>query len=120
MQTNKGLIALVVILGFIIVVGFIVLAIGIMFKFQNSDQTLTNKSNHPVINRARSQKTPNERLVLKIPVGSKVKSTNVNKFEIIINFINRTGNEEIFVFSRDKGAVLNRYLIRELGNDFKD
>ena len=120
MQKNKGLIALVIILGFIIVVGFIVLAIGIMFKFQNSDQTHTNDPNQLIINRAPSEKNPDERLVLKIPFGAKVKSTRVNKFAIIINFINRTGNEEIFVFSRDSGFVLNRYLIRELTNDFKD
>jgi len=120
MQKNKGLIALVIILGFIIVVGFIVLAIGIMFKFQNSDQTLTNDSNQLVINRAPGQKNPEERLVLEIPLGSKVKSTRVNKFEVIINFTNKTGNEEIFVFSRDSGFVLNRYRIKERRNDFKD
>ena len=120
MQTNKGLIALVVILGFIIVVGFIVLAIGIMFKFQNSDQTLANDPNHRVINKAPIQKNSNERVILKVPIGSKVTSTNANKSEIIINFINKTGNEEVFVFSRDNGSLLNKYLIKERGNDFKD
>ena len=120
MQTNKGLIALVVILGFIIVVGFIVLAIGIMFKFQNSNQTLTNDPNQRVINKAPVQKNPNERVILKIPIGSKVTSTNANKSEIIINFINESGNEEVFIFSRDNGALANKYLIKEQGNDFKD
>tara|TARA_Y100001970_G_C14193767_1_gene836906 strand:+ start:471 stop:833 length:363 start_codon:yes stop_codon:yes gene_type:complete len=120
MQTNKGLIALVVILGFIIVVGFIVLAIGIMFKFQNSDQTLSNNPDHRVINRAPIQKNPNERVILKVPSGSKVTSTNANKSEIIINFINNAGNKEVFVFSRDNGSLLNKYLIKERRNDFKD
>ena len=66
------------------------------------------------------QKNPEERLVLEIPLGSKVKSTRVNKFEVIINFTNKMGNEEIFVFSRDSGLVLNRYRIKERRNDFKD
>ena len=120
MQTNKGLIALVVILGFIIVVGFIVLAIGIMFKFQNSNQALNNKPDHHVINKEPIQTNPNERVILNVPIGSKVKSANANKSEIIINFINKTGNEEVFVFSRDNGSLLNKYLIKERGNDFKD
>ena len=120
MQTNKGLIALVVILGFIIVVGFIVLAIGIMFKFQNSNQALNNNPDHHVINKEPIQKNPNERVILKVPIGSKVTSTNANKSEIIINFINKTGNEEVFVFSRENGFLLNKYLIKERGNDFKD
>jgi len=120
MQTNKGLIALVVILGFIIVVGFIVLAIGIMFKFQNSDQALTNNPDHRVINKATIQKNPNERVILEVPGGSKVTSTNANKSEIIINFINKTGNEEVFIFSRENGSLVNRYRIKERGNDFKD
>ena len=66
------------------------------------------------------QKNPNERVILKVPIGSKVTSTNANKSEIIINFINKTGNEEVFVFSRDNGSLLNKYLIKERGNDFKD
>ena len=112
MTTNKGLIAIVFGLGFVIAMGFGALITGLIIKAKdpippNPGTKFTNKriSEQFIVN-------PEEKIDINIPKGFRIKTATSNATHILLHIHNDKGQEEILIVEPGTGKVLGKYMIR--------
>ena len=110
--TNKGLIAIVLGLGFVIAMGFGALVTGLIMKAKdpippNPGTKFTDKriSEQFIVN-------PEEKIDINIPKGFRIKTATSNATHILLHIHNDKGQEEILIVEPRTGKVLGKYMIR--------
>ena len=110
--TNKGLIAIVLGLGFVIAMGFGALVTGLIIKSKDPippipGTKLTNKlvSEQFTLN-------PEEKINISIPNGFRIKTATSNATHISLHIQNNKGQEGILIVEPGTGKVLGQYIIR--------
>ena len=110
--TNKGLIAIVLGLGFVIAMGFGALVTGFIIKAKdpippNPGTKFTDKrvSEQFIVN-------PEEKIDINIPKGFRIKTATSNATHILLHIHNDKGQEGILIVEPRTGKVLGHYIIR--------
>ena len=110
--TNKGLIAIVLGLGFVIAMGFGALVTCFMMKAKDPIPSIpgtkfTDKriSEQFIVN-------PEEKIDINIPKGFRIKTATSNATHILLHIHNDKGQEEILIVEPRTGKVLGKYMIR--------
>ena len=110
--TNKGLIAIVLGLGFVVAMGFGALITGLIIKAKdpippNPGTKFTDKriSEQFIVN-------PEEKIDINIPKGFRIKTATSNATHILLHIHNDKGREGILIVEPRTGKILGQYLIR--------
>ena len=110
--TNKGLIAIVLGLGFVVAMGFGALVTGFIIKAKDPIPSIP-KSNFS--NKSISEQfivNPAEKININIPKGFRIKTATSNATHISLHIQNNKGREEILIVEPRTGKVLRQYIIR--------
>ena len=112
MTTNKGLIAIVLGLGFVIAMGFGALVTGLIIKAKDPIPPIpgTKLANKLVSEQFRLN--PEEKINISIPNGFRIKTATSNATHILLHIHSDKGQEEILIVEPGTGKVLGKYMIR--------
>ena len=110
--TNKGLIAIVLGLGFVIAMGFGALVTGLMMKAKDPIPSIpgTKLTDKPVSEQF--SVNPAEKININIPEGFRIKTATSNPTHISLHIQNNKGQEGILIVEPGTGKVLGQYIIR--------
>jgi len=110
--TNKGLIAIVLGLGFVIAMGFGALVTGLMMKAKDPIPSIpgTKLTDKPVSEQF--SVNPAEKININIPKGFRIKTATSNATHILLHIHNDKGREGILIVEPRTGKILGQYLIR--------
>ena len=110
--TNKGLIAIVLGLGFVIAMGFGALVTGLIIKAIDPAPPIpTNDFTDKSISEQFSV-NPVEKININIPEGFRIKTATSNATHISLHIQNNKGQEGILIVEPGTGKVLGQYIIR--------
>ena len=110
--TNKGLIAIVLGLGFVIAMGFGALVMGLIMKAIDPAPPIPIKS---FTDKSISEQfivDPVEKININLPEGFRIKTATSNATHISLHIQNNRGQEGILIVEPRTGKVLGHYTIR--------
>ena len=120
--TNKGLIAIVLGLGFVIAMGFGALVTGFIMKAKDSTPSISksNFSDKSIPGTNFTDKlvseqfivNPEEKININIPKGFRIKTATSNATHISLYIQNDKGREGILIVEPRTGKVLGQYILR--------
>ena len=110
--TNKGLIAIVLGLGFVIAMGFGALVTGFIMKAKDSTPSIPKSNFSDKSISEQFSLNPEEKININIPEGFRIKTATSNATHILLHIHSDKGQEEILIVEPGTGKVLGKYMIR--------
>ena len=112
MTTNKGLIAIVFGLGFVIAMGFGALVTGLIIKAKDPAPPIPGTKLTDKLVSEQFTLNPEEKINISIPNGFRIKTATSNATHISLHIQNNKGQEGILIVEPGTGKVLGQYIIR--------
>ena len=110
--TNKGLIAIVLGLGFVVAMGFGALITGLIIKAKDPIPSIPGTNFTDKLVSEQFIVNPAEKININIPEGFRIKTATSNATHISLHIQNNKGREEILIVEPRTGKVLRQYIIR--------
>ena len=110
--TNKGLIAIVLGLGFVVAMGFGALVTGFIMKAKDPTPSIPKSNFSDKSISEQFSLNPAEKININIPEGFRIKTATSNATHISLHIQNNKGREEILIVEPRTGKVLRQYIIR--------
>ena len=110
--TNKGLIATVLGLGFVVAMGFGALITGLIIKAKDPIPPNPGKKFTDKLVSEQFTLNPEEKINISIPNGFRIKTATSNATHISLHIHNDKGQEGILIVEPGTGKVLGKYMIR--------
>ena len=110
--TNKGLIAIVLGLGFVIAMGFGALVTGLILKAKDPIPPIPGTKFTEKRISEQFRLNPEEKININIPNGFRIKTATSNATHISLHIHNDKGQEGILIVEPRTGKVLGQYIIR--------
>ena len=110
--TNKGLIAIVLGLGFVIAMGFGALVTGLIMKAKDPTSSIPKSKFSDKSISEQFRLNPAEKININIPEGFRIKTATSNATHISLHIHNDKGQEGILIVEPRTGKVLGKYMIR--------
>ena len=110
--TNKGLIAIVLGLGFVVAMGFGALITGLIIKAKDPIPSIPGTNFTDKLVSEQFIVNPEEKININIPEGFRIKTATSNATHISLYIQNDKGREGILIVEPRTGKVLRQYIIR--------
>ena len=110
--TNKGLIAIVLGLGFVIAMGFGALVTGFIIKSKDPIPSIPKSNFSDKSISEQFSLNPTEKININIPEGFRIKTATSNATHISLYIHNDQGREGILIVEPRTGKILGQYMIR--------
>ena len=110
--TNKGLIAIVLGLGFVVAMGFGALITGLIIKAKDPIPPIPGTKLTDKLVSEQFTLNPEEKINISIPNGFRIKTATSNATHISLHIQNNKGQEGILIVEPGTGKVLGQYIIR--------
>ncbi len=108
MQSNKGIISVVIILGFILAAGFVALGYGFIRKSSDPDFSFFKRNAPESFETKRNIPAGKINLEFKLPEGAKVENVMTSGGQIIVHIANSDGTAGILILDSASGDVIRR------------
>ena len=110
--TNKGLIAIVLGLGFVVTMGFGALITGLIIKAKDPIPSIPGTNFTDKLVSEQFRLNPEKKININIPNGFRIKTATSNATHISLHIQNNKGREGILIVEPRTGKVLGQYIIR--------
>ena len=112
MTTNKGLISIVLGLGFVFAMGVGALVTGLIIKAIDPAPPIPGIKHTDKLVSEQFIVNPEEKIDINIPKGFRIKTATSNATHILLHIHSDKGQEEILIVEPGTGKVLGKYMIR--------
>jgi hypothetical protein len=109
--TNKGLIAIVLGLGFVVAMGFGALITGLIIKAKDPIPSIPGTNFTDKLVSEQFIVNPEEKININIPKGFRIKTATSNATHISLYIQNDKGREGILIVEPRTGKILGQYMI---------
>ncbi len=108
MQSNKGIISVVIILGVILAAGFVALGYGFIKKSSDPDFSLFKRNAPESFGTKRNIPASKINLEFKLPPGAKVENIMTSGRQVVVHIVNGDGSAGILILDSGSGEMIRR------------
>jgi hypothetical protein len=108
MQSNKGIISVVIVLGFVLAAGFVALGYGFIRKSSDPDFSIFKGNAPESFETKRNIPAGKINLEFKLPPGAKVENVMASGSQIVVHVANADGSAGILILDSASGDVIRR------------